>query len=309
LARVETMRGRADAALERLLESEARGIAAGAAMALPLTRLGQARAYAALGRLEQAETLLRAVIADTPQARWEECEALLVLGNVRRILGAPSGSLACAREALELSERLGMRSLSADGQELLAMLAIGRGEWSEADGLAHDALARRVEIGAPIWLPQTLDLMALVAAGLESYAEAARLLGAAERARSDLGVVRWPPDEPAFEELERTIVGQLGTEEYAAARGQGAAVALDDAVGWARRARGTRKRPSGGWESLTPTELQVVQLVTKGLTNPQVAERMFISRATVKAHLSHIFQKLGLTSRSELAAVAARRAE
>jgi DNA-binding CsgD family transcriptional regulator len=78
-------------------------------------------------------------------------------------------------------------------------------------------------------------------------------------------------------------------------------------VAWVRRARGERKRPSRGWESLTPTELQVVQLVAEGLSNPQIGERMFISRATVKAHLSHIYGKLDVKNRSELAAKAAQR--
>jgi DNA-binding CsgD family transcriptional regulator len=49
--------------------------------------------------------------------------------------------------------------------------------------------------------------------------------------------------------------------------------------------------------------------VAQGLTNPQVAERMFIARATVKAHLAHIFQKLDVSSRSELTALAIRRGE
>jgi DNA-binding CsgD family transcriptional regulator len=74
-----------------------------------------------------------------------------------------------------------------------------------------------------------------------------------------------------------------------------------------RHARGERKRPARGWESLTPTELRVVELVAEGLTNPQIGQRMFISRGTVKVHLSHIFAKVNMASRSELAAEAARR--
>ena len=73
----------------------------------------------------------------------------------------------------------------------------------------------------------------------------------------------------------------------------------------ARAAR--RKRPAGGWESLTPTELQVVELAAQGLTNPEIARRMFISRGTVKVHLSHVYAKLNLRNRSELATRAARR--
>lgn len=84
-------------------------------------------------------------------------------------------------------------------------------------------------------------------------------------------------------------------------------MALSESVSWVRRARGTRRRPSKGWESLTPTELQIVALVAEGLTNPQVAARMYISRGTVKVHLEHVFQKLEVRSRSELTAVAVRR--
>ena len=47
--------------------------------------------------------------------------------------------------------------------------------------------------------------------------------------------------------------------------------------------------------------------MTEGLTNPQIGERMFISRGTVKVHLSHIYAKLGVSTRSELAAGATRR--
>jgi DNA-binding CsgD family transcriptional regulator len=78
-------------------------------------------------------------------------------------------------------------------------------------------------------------------------------------------------------------------------------------VTWMRHARGERKRPARGWESLTPTEMRVVDLVAEGLTNPQIGERMFISRGTVKVHLSHIFAKLNIASRSELAAETTRR--
>ena len=71
--------------------------------------------------------------------------------------------------------------------------------------------------------------------------------------------------------------------------------------------RGPRQRPRSGWESLTGTELKVLQLVAEGLSNPEIAERMFISRGTVHTHVSHILAKLGLRSRVRLAAEASRR--
>jgi DNA-binding CsgD family transcriptional regulator len=79
------------------------------------------------------------------------------------------------------------------------------------------------------------------------------------------------------------------------------------AVAYVRRARGTRRRPTSGWPSLTPTELDVFRLVAQGLSNPEIGARMFISRGTVKTHLSHIYAKLGVTSRRGLATIAVSR--
>ncbi|NUT49468.1 MAG: helix-turn-helix transcriptional regulator [Saccharothrix sp.] len=76
------------------------------------------------------------------------------------------------------------------------------------------------------------------------------------------------------------------------------------AVEYARRSRGKRGRPSSGWAGLTPTERSVVALAADGLSNPEIGSRLFMSRSTVKTHLSHVYAKLGVTNRTELAAVA-----
>lgn len=77
--------------------------------------------------------------------------------------------------------------------------------------------------------------------------------------------------------------------------------------GLRRGARGPRRRPSSGWESLTPSEVEVVRLVVEGLSNPAIAARLFISRHTVETHLRHVFAKLEMSSRTQLAADAAPR--
>jgi len=64
-------------------------------------------------------------------------------------------------------------------------------------------------------------------------------------------------------------------------------------------------RPAVGWASLTGAELPVVRLAAEGLTNEQVAARLCLSRYTVETHLKHVFAKLGVESRAELAALAA----
>jgi DNA-binding CsgD family transcriptional regulator len=77
-------------------------------------------------------------------------------------------------------------------------------------------------------------------------------------------------------------------------------------LGVRRGSRGARQRPRIGWDSLTPTEHRVVGLVAEGLTNPQIGERLYVSRRTVQTHLAHVFAKLDVSSRAELAATAAR---
>jgi DNA-binding CsgD family transcriptional regulator len=76
-----------------------------------------------------------------------------------------------------------------------------------------------------------------------------------------------------------------------------------------RRGRTGGRRPDRGWEALTPTEVKVTALVAEGLSNPQIAERLYVSRHTVHTHVSHILVKLGLASRVELAREAARRTD
>jgi DNA-binding CsgD family transcriptional regulator len=75
-----------------------------------------------------------------------------------------------------------------------------------------------------------------------------------------------------------------------------------------RAVSGPRQRPASGWEALTTTEINIVRLVAERLTNPEIADRLFISRRTVQTHVSHILAKLGVATRRELATEAARRA-
>lgn len=72
-------------------------------------------------------------------------------------------------------------------------------------------------------------------------------------------------------------------------------------LGGRRRNSSPAARPSSGWASLTETERRVAHLVAQWLTNREVAERLFRSPHTVDSHLRQIFQKLGISSRRELA--------
>jgi DNA-binding CsgD family transcriptional regulator len=74
------------------------------------------------------------------------------------------------------------------------------------------------------------------------------------------------------------------------------------------RAHGIRRGPTAkhrqarsGWDSLTPTETKVAALVVEGLSNPEIATKLLLSRRTVATHVSHILRKLGVNSRIDIA--------
>ena len=82
---------------------------------------------------------------------------------------------------------------------------------------------------------------------------------------------------------------------------------MAEAVAYARRGRGVRQRPQIGWGSLTPMERDVVRLVAAGHSNAEIGQRLFISVNTVKTHLSHVYAKVDVDRRADLAAQVARR--
>jgi DNA-binding CsgD family transcriptional regulator len=74
------------------------------------------------------------------------------------------------------------------------------------------------------------------------------------------------------------------------------------AASWAAAARAELARIGGREriEGLSPSELRVAELVADGLTNREIAAALFLGERTVASHLTHVYSKLGLRSRSEL---------
>ncbi|HKA85192.1 MAG TPA: LuxR C-terminal-related transcriptional regulator [Acidimicrobiales bacterium] len=205
--------------------------------------------------------------------------------------------------ALVLARKLDVPHLVADALEQSGLLTAAD-DPGAAEELHHEALALRVEHGLRTFVVDSLDALAGLASRAESSTEAVRLLAASDAARAAMGYPRPPIDRPGHEATVARLRAALGDQAFSDAWAEGATLSLDDVVAYARRARGARTRPSTGWASLTPTELDVVRLVAEGLTNPEIGARLFISRATVKTHLSHVYAKLHLSNRTELAALA-----
>ncbi|HYE80508.1 MAG TPA: helix-turn-helix transcriptional regulator, partial [bacterium] len=130
----------------------------------------------------------------------------------------------------------------------------------------------------------------------------ARLFGVASRAREALGTLAGgsPATRARREAALEAARRELGPESLAKAWAEGASMPVERAVAYALRGRGQRHQGLTGWESLTGPEREVATLAGEGLTNSEIAERLFISPRTVQRHLSNVFLKLRISSRREL---------
>jgi predicted ATPase/DNA-binding CsgD family transcriptional regulator len=285
-----------------------KGVASDGDQAIHFAIPGLADLLLALGETQLAAGILEPAVADFEnEVPLIRIPFLLVCAEWRYARGDNAGAEAELAKARDASVQIGHDPFLARADYQLAKLARRLADLSQAEDLYHHAMMLSLRHGMVAAVAQSLEGLAGIAASQESTTEAARLLGAAAAIRSAIGFARSPTEHLAYDtdlELARRHVGE---ESFSALWEEGEALTIDEAVAYATRARGERKRPSSGWTSLTPTELDVVKLIAKGHSNPEIGTRLFITRATVKTHLSHVFTKLGITSRAELASEATRR--
>jgi DNA-binding CsgD family transcriptional regulator len=189
-----------------------------------------------------------------------------------------------------------------------AFIAMAQGDPGQAERDAHDALAIATRTLGYLRVTDTLECLARLSTDDGNHSYATRLLGAADAIRQRTGEGRLPMYQDSYEAGLVTLRKALGDNDFDAAWAEGAALSTEEAIAYAQRGRGGRKRPASGWGSLTPMENDVVRLVTEGLANRDIGGRLFISPRTVQTHLTHVYAKLGLTSRVQLVQEAGRHA-
>ena len=258
-------------------------------------------------QLEQLHTAL-------PAGVWGVME--VEVGSLRAVSrlaeGDPEGARGVAKETVELARQCLAREAAcvAALAGCVADRMLG-GETtdtaSDTDGRARQALAEAVDYGLMPQVADAIDVVAGVAIDKGRLVVAARLHAASARIRHELGCVLSPLAALFRSADEAEVIRRLPAEDLAGAHQEGGRLSMTQAVAYAARSRGRRSRPKSGWASLTPTELEVVTLATAGLTNGAIAEQLLIGEGTVRTHLRHVFAKLAVRARAELAAVAARR--
>jgi non-specific serine/threonine protein kinase len=204
--------------------------------------------------------------------QWQLCMVLASIGILTREAGDLPRARAAFAESLGLARQLGYR-------------------WFAGLGL--------------------VGLAAVAAAGGEGE-RAARLLGAATALREAAGEPLRRSDQAWHDRAVATTRAALEDDGFAAAWASGAALppdaAIAEALVWASSTSAVPSEPAvpAAHDGLTPREREVLRLLAEGLSDPEIAAALFVSRRTAATHVAGIFRKLGVSSRAAAAAYAVR---
>ncbi|WAM19400.1 helix-turn-helix transcriptional regulator [Rhodococcus sp. JS3073] len=232
---------------------------------------------------------------------------LLTLGLARWRSGNEPGAITCFEETLVLAEKCGESVCRAEALAGLAALT-WQDQPARAAYLLDQCLRLSRELNDPATTASCLETAASLAATELRPQHAALLHSAAESLRETMETDRHRPHtcQPEPNNSERRIRLDLGERSYDEANRDGRTLTLHAAIALALREDQSPARAlnpgTGTGANLTPRELQVADLVSQGLSNKAIAERLMISQRTAQGHVEHTLSKLGFTSRVQIAA-------
>ena len=261
----------------------------------------------AAGDLDGAERWAASLYENETEVRFAAWQAQEILAAVALARDDSAQAKIHVERLLAAAEPLNSRRAQPTAHLGLARALLLEGDDERAESVTHGALTVLKDHG---WRPlalDALDVLADIALFRRQHERAVRLAAAAGQQRSLLGLVAFSPAKERADRQLAVAVAALSNEDFNKALEEGTRLSLADAVAYAQRGRGEHARATYGWTSLSPVERQVAERASQGLSNPDIAQELFMSRNTVKAHLSHAYAKLGVANRTELARLAAQR--
>jgi predicted ATPase/DNA-binding CsgD family transcriptional regulator/tetratricopeptide (TPR) repeat protein len=235
---------------------------------------------------------------------------LFSLGYQLLLEGDYERGAALNEEAVVICRGHGYRRSLNFALDNLGWATLLQGDHARARPFYEESLAVSKELGDKACASESLDGLACIAGATGDPARAARLFGAAEAMRDTLSeavAFQHTPEEAAWREPSRARArSRLGGTAWQDALSEGRAMGLKEAIEYALspgipsatipapEQSSTSEPPAG----LTRREVEVLALVATGLTNAQVAERLFLSPRTVQRHLNSVYHKIGVSSRT-----------
>ncbi len=214
------------------------------------------------------------------------------------------GELAEAARMLDASrvaaEAIGDTFIPPLSRIFLALIACIQGNLAQAAALIKELPTERATVTHHDRFG-ILNTVAVFARASGRHESAARLFGAASTSEVTLAM----PESEVFERAATAVRRHLGTDAFNRAweagrgmRGEAIAAELDRVLTGAGEPLREPEQGTAAIAHLTPREMDVLKLMAEGLSNPKIADALFISRKTVANHLTSIFAKLGVESRT-----------
>ena len=265
----------------------------------------------AMGNVDQARTFIDDGLAVARRAGDRAGEGLLlrVSGTMHAYRGEPALAVLSYEAALKTWTALGARDDLCNDLGELALTVGHLGNRARAIDLWEQMLPLAREIGEEWMIALYLEGHAEMALREDRPDLTARLLGAADawRVRRRAPLLGYVPYvREAFSAAQQ----RLGGEAFAVALADGQALTLDEAVHEAQAAFAALPSPSPqlpDWAvslALTAREYEVLQFLTRRLSDREIADALFVSPRTIHGHVASIIAKLGVTNRRDAARVA-----
>lgn len=231
-------------------------------------------------------------------------EAELSTGMAQVFSGDFEAAGSTCRGLLEVTDPLGETDIGAYARWVLGLGALMSGDLGRATTLEQDALARSSSLGDKVAIAMSLEVLAWLSAVQKDYDRAVPLLGGAEQVWQMVSMQG--SLTPGIRDLRAVGESQLrsatGDAAFDAAFAKGLAMAPHEVVEFALAIEGplaVTEPPKAG--PLSRRESEVAALIADGLSNRDIAERLFLSERTAQGHVQSILRKLGFNSRSQVA--------
>jgi predicted ATPase/DNA-binding CsgD family transcriptional regulator len=259
---------------------------------------GQGRHQEAIALNEEAVDLFLEA-----EEKWGAAIQLCFLAVAWRDRGDRARAKPLAEQGLALSREVGERQALCAALYTLATLAQAESDHERARDLFEEGLVLSAELGNEADVAHNLEGLASIAGAQGEIARAARLWGAEQALLEEIesSVYTYVPDRSLRQSREAAARSQLDEAAWTTAWAEGRAMSPAQAVEYALEQEPTPRPavPLSYPAGLSAREAEVLRLVAEGLTNAEVAGRLFISPRTVNWHLGSVYRKLGFHSRTE----------